>query len=336
MKAKMTRRAEMLRIGMVGCSLMAMAAVAPACSGNRASARQESEQATADSVAQRATFNADSAMCYLRAQTAFGPRVPNTEAHRRCAAWLRAELRRHGAEVLTQPMTLTAFDGTRLQAVNIMGSYNPSATDRLLLMAHWDTRPWADEDADTARHSQAPDGANDGASGVAVLLEVARQLAAARPSRGIDILFADAEDWGSHSDDASWALGARYFVEHPIRDGYRPAQVILLDMVGSPATRFHREYHSQQSAPQLMDSIWNTAAASGFADWFVNAPGGAVTDDHVQFIRAGIPAIDIIGFNPDTGSGFAPTWHTSADNVSNISPEPMRAVGQTLLNHLLR
>lgn len=278
-----------------------------------------------------APFEADSAMSYLVRQVDFGPRVPNTSAHRAAGAWLASELKRHGAEVTEQRAELKAFDGTRLQAVNIFGQYNPSATDRTLLLAHWDCRPWADQDADPANHNKPVDGANDGASGVAVLLEIARQLNAdpLPADKGVDILFVDAEDWGSEGQEDSWALGTRYFVNNPPVRGYRPSRAILLDMVGGREPTFCREYFSEQSAPGLANKIWATAAKLGYGEMFPNRMGSAVTDDHVQLIEAGIPAVDIIEYNPANG-GFNPVWHTAEDNVANIDPATLGAVGKTV------
>lgn len=304
-----------------------------ACSSGQKTSMKSDENAESD-TAPEVVFNADSAYSYVKAQVDFGPRVPNTTAHRRTGDWLESELKRHGAQVVVQPMQLTAFDGTVLNARNIMGQYNPQAGDRLLLMAHWDTRPWADNDPDPANHKKPLDGANDGASGVGVLLEVARALAATNPGRGVDILFLDAEDWGSHSDDSSWALGAEYFVNNPIMPDYRPAQAILVDMVGGRGSLFYREGQSHYNAPGLTDAIWATAAASGFGNIFVNQLGGAVTDDHVKFLQAGIPAIDIIAYDPTSGTGFPPTWHTTQDNLHNIDPQVLGAVGQVLLNYI--
>lgn len=303
-----------------------------ACSSGKKTSMESGENVAEENPAP--AFDADSAFAYVKAQTDFGPRVPNTEAHRRAGDWLEGELKRHGASVVTQPMQLKAFDGTTLQARNIMGQYNPQASDRLLLMAHWDTRPWADNDPDKANHAKAPDGANDGASGVGVLLEVARALAQQNPGRGVDILFLDAEDWGTHADDASWALGAEYFVNNPIVPGYRPAQAILVDMVGGRGSLFYREGQSQYGAPALNDAVWAVAASSGFGNMFVNQVGGAVTDDHVKFLQAGIPAIDIIAYDPTSGTGFPPTWHTMGDNLQNIDPQVLGTVGQVLLNYI--
>lgn len=311
-------------------ALFLLAALAFAgCGGKKAAA-----EAVADSSAETAvTFDADSAYSYVAKQVSFGPRVPNTEAHRLCGEWLVSELTRHGAVVTQQDATLKAFDGTVLNAKNILGRFNPDSDTRLLLLAHWDCRPWADQDPDPANHKTPVDGANDGASGVGVLLEIARQLGAAAPSKGVDILFVDAEDWGTEGSEESWAMGARYFVEHPPIEGYLPDEAILLDMVGGKGAVFCREYFSEQAAPRLAQSLWGIAASIGYGDIFQNKFGGAVTDDHVQLIAKGIPTVDIIEYHPEEESGFNPHWHTVTDNMDNIDPATLKAVGETVLHY---
>ncbi len=293
---------------------------------------QAADSAVGDTPVSAVVFDADSAYSYIQTQVDFGPRVPNSEAHEKTARWLAAELRRHGAEVTEQKADLKAFDGTILKTTNIMGSFNPEKPDRLLLLAHYDTRPWADQDADKANHTKALDGANDGASGVGVLLETARMLGQQKPDVGVDILFVDSEDYGTDGDDESWALGTKYFVENPIKPGYRASKAILLDMVGDPNAVFAAEYFSRQAAPELDDAFRTAAAQAGFGDRFPFVMGAAVTDDHVPLINSGIPAIDIIDYR--TGSGFCPTWHTMDDNMANISRETLKAVGQSLFQYL--
>lgn len=312
-------------ISLISISLLSACGAA----GAKASAADsETNTAAATPVA---IFDADSAYGYVARQVEFGPRVPNTEPHRKAAVWLADELRRHGAEVALHEASLKAFDGTNLNAVNILGQFNPSAQQRILLVAHWDCRPWADQDIDKEKHTQPVDGANDGASGVGVLLEIARHLGKSTLNQGVDILFVDAEDWGSDGDEDSWALGAKHFVDNYISDSYRPTEVIVLDMVGGNGARFPREYFSQQAAPALLDKIYSVAAASGYGDIFVNEAGGAVTDDHLKFIEGGIPAVDIIDYR----NGFHPAWHTSGDNMEVIDSNTLKAVGQTMLNLLL-
>lgn len=301
------------------------------CSARSATAESTDTSAAGieESINARA-FDVDSAMSYIRRQTDFGPRVPNTEAHRKTAEWLASELQRHGAVVTETAFDAKAFDGTILHAVNIYGSYNPDLSDRLLLLAHWDTRPWADKDPDPSRRHLPVEGANDGASGVAVLLELARQFSINNPQRGIDILFVDAEDWGTDNDEDSWALGAKYFVDNPPAHGYPPKEAILLDMVGGKDATFCAEYFSLRSAPELLRRVWATAESLGHGSFFPMRHGGAVTDDHVKLIENGIPTIDIIDFRPDQESGFPPQWHTVADTYDQIDPATIRAVGETV------
>lgn len=289
--------------------------------------------------AQPPAFDADSAMAFLTAQTSLGPRVPGTPAWSQCADYLSSTLTRLGAqEVAVQQAQATAFDGTRLPIRNITARVNPQATKRVLLAAHWDSRPWADNDPDPARRAQPIDGANDGASGVAVILEIARQLADSPAKVGVDILLVDAEDYGPGPDhpeaDDAWALGSQHWAAHPSIPTEHIRYAILLDMVGGPGAVFHREYFSQTSAPDVVDKVWRAAAQAGHSSRFPNRVGGAVTDDHVYIARAGIPAIDIIeNANPATGS-FPPTWHTADDTAERIDPATLRAVGQTILQLL--
>jgi len=302
-----------------------------------ACAGKKTEVAASDDVAPEVVvnFDADSAYSYVERQVAFGPRVPNTEAHRRCGEWLASELRRRGADVTEQRSDLTAFDGTVLKAVNILGRFNTESPDRLLLLAHWDCRPWADQDPNPDNRKKPVDGANDGASGVGVLLEIARQLSEKAPGKGVDILFVDAEDWGTEGSEDSWALGARYFMEHHPVEGYLPDEAILLDMVGGKGAVFCREYFSEQAAPRLAQSLWGIAASRGYGDLFLNKLGGAVTDDHVQLIEKGVPAVDIIEYHPEQESGFNPHWHTVSDNMENIDRATLKAVGETVMQYLI-
>lgn len=308
--------------------LMSALAIMSACSAKGTTGG--TDRTTADDAPSHPAFSTDSAMTWLKTQVDFGPRVPNTEAHRQASQWLASELRRHGAEVILQPADLKAFDGTILKATNIMGRYNPAAERRILLLAHWDCRPWADKDPDPANHKRPVDGANDGASGVAVLLELARLFSLQAPQAGVDILFVDAEDWGDEGDEDSWAMGARHFIENPPLDNYAPYAAVLLDMVGGKDARFCAEYFSLQSAPDLLRQVWSTAESLGYGEYFPLRHGGAVTDDHVQLIAHGVPAIDIIDFRPESESGFPPQWHTVSDTYENIDPATIRAVGETM------
>jgi Zn-dependent M28 family amino/carboxypeptidase len=326
--------------------ISALATVSVACgSSNKANA----DNTAADDVApvSAPTFNADSAYSYVKAQTDMGPRTPGSQANKQCQQWMVAKLHAAGADtVIEQCATVTDHTGTRLPINNVLGRFNTKASKRMLLLAHYDTRPWADEDADATKHNTPIDGANDGASGVAVLLELARQIGNKAPSIGVDILMVDAEDSGISAPDGAseqeqadteltWCLGTQYFAQHlPYNSANAPMAAILLDMVGGKDAVFKYEYFSYESAQSLCEAVWQTADKAGFGSRFVKSIGGAVTDDHLHLIAAGIPTIDIIEIgHPQTGS-FNPTWHTTADNISNIDTATLKAVGQTVINYI--
>lgn len=308
----------------------ALVALMAACGSTGTSTATDSSPAdtTAASSIQRAPFDGQGALEFSRQQCDFGPRVPATTAHTKCAEWLTTTLQASCDTVIVQQATVTTGQGKPLGIKNIIGVINPSAEQRLLLLAHWDTRPWADNDPDPANHGKPVMGANDGASGVAVLLQLARQLKAEGTTLGIDILLVDAEDMGITDNEESWGLGTQYWTQHPHVAGYKPLFGILLDMVGAPDATFTREYHSQYYANSFVDLVWKNAAGSHFID----AQGGAVTDDHVFVNNAGIPCIDIIDMRSDSDTGFCPVWHTIDDTMGHLSPITLAEVGQTLLN----
>ena len=289
-------------------------------------------------------FNADSAYAFTKAQCDFGPRNMNSRGHDLCGEWIVNKFREYGCKVTTQRANLTGYDGTTLRSCNIMASINPEATTRILLCAHWDSRPWADNDPDQSNWKKPIIAANDAASGIAVMLELARIInngkaeKALRPQLGVDFVCFDAEDWGTPQwadvpDDAdSWALGAQYWSKN-LPQGYEARYGILLDMVGGVGAQFFQEGISLQYAPEIVKKVWRSAREVGFGSYFPKRMGGMVTDDHVPVNRyAKIPTIDIIPFYPDCKqSGFGPTWHTLADNMENIDRNTLRAVGQTLV-----
>lgn len=290
-------------------------------------------------------FNADSAYRYIERQVAFGPRVPGTEAHEACAEYLVSELKRHGVDTMSvQRGTVTAFNGDVLPITNIIAGFNAPARNRVLLVAHYDTRPWADNESSEQLRNQPILGANDGASGVGVILEIARNLGMKRPNIGVDILFVDAEDYGDNSsfgnNSESWCLGSQYWTQNKIPysnpDVPMPSYGILLDMVGGKNARFHYEAFSKEFAPQPTFKIWSEAQRLKHGNVFITAPGGNITDDHVFITNAGIPTTDIIETNNEETSSFPPTWHTHNDNMSNISKSTLKAVGETVLNVLYK
>jgi len=283
-------------------------------------------------------FDADSAYNYVHTQVNFGARVPNSKAHQSCLVYLVNEMKRFGAQVIEQKADLKAFDGTVLHATNIIASYQPELKSRVLLCAHWDCRPFCDHDPDPANYHKPVTGANDAASGVGVLMEVARQIQKEHPQIGIDILFLDAEDYGApdfyqgHKDEDSWCLGTQYWAKNPHVAGYKARYGILLDMVGAPGATFYKEQVSLMYAPDIVEKVWNKAQEMGFSAYFINQQGGAITDDHLYINRlAKIPCIDIIHTDLQSSTGFASYWHTTHDTMQTIDKNTLKVVGQTLL-----
>lgn len=295
--------------------------------GTSTSSAAGDDTTTTSTRVNRPAFDGDAAYALTSQQCDFGPRVPGTSAHAKCADWLVATLKASCDTVMVQTGTVQTAKSGSLQIKNIIGVFNPDAKQRLLLLAHWDTRPWADNDPDTGNHNKPVMGANDGASGVGVLLQLANQLKASGTALGVDIVLVDAEDLGVNDEEETWGLGTQYWTQHPHVEGYKPLFGILLDMVGSADASFTREYYSAQYASGFQDLVWNCAAGHHF----INAAGGAVTDDHVFINRAGIPCVDIIDLRADSDTGFCPEWHTIRDTMDGINAATLAEVGQTLL-----
>lgn len=288
-------------------------------------------------------FNADSAYHYIETQVNFGPRVPNTPQHLACANYLSQKLEDFGASVIVQQASVKAFDNSTLNIRNIIGQFQPEKNDRILLYAHWDTRPFADHDANPEKRNQPIDGANDGASGVGVLLEIARHLSQNPTHPGIDIVFFDAEDYGipDHIQVAykpdTWCLGSQYWGQNPHKKNYYARFGILLDMVGAKNAQFYKEQFSMQFAPRLVDYIWKTASELGYSAWFNFNTGGMITDDHVYVYKhLKIPSVNIIQHDPSSDTSFGDYWHTHADNMDNIDKTTLKAVGQTVMEVIYR
>ena len=284
-------------------------------------------------------FSADSAYTFIETQVNFGPRVPNTPEHAKTAEWLEMMLSRFAHEVIVQEATVTAFDDTELDIKNIIGIFNPEASQRLLLCAHWDTRPFADQETDPELRKKPIPGANDGGSGVGVLLEIARILHENPVDIGIDIIFFDAEDYGLPSwkpsrpnSEKTWCLGSQYWARNPHVRNYTANNGILLDMVGARNSTFTFEQFSMTYAPSFMQRVWDNAAKLGFSGMFIRQRTGPVIDDH-YFINtiANIPTINIIHRDLSTRSGFGDYWHTHSDNMDIIDKTTLEAVGRTVL-----
>lgn len=277
-------------------------------------------------------FDADSAYQFIQDQVNFGPRVPNSEAHRNAKDYLESQLERYADKVIVQPFTAQRFDKVKLQGYNIVGSFNPDAKRRILLLAHWDSRFMSDHATSAEYLNEPVMGADDGGSGVGVLLEIARQLSIQPTEVGVDILFTDLEDQGksNDADGTTWAIGAQYWSKKPHVPNYQAEYGILLDMVGAKGAQFLKENISRTYAPQLVDYVWNLANSMGYGHLFINKTlSGGVVDDHL-FINQnlGIPTIDII--NKPTDNSFGAHWHTEHDTMDVIDKNVLRGVGQVV------
>jgi glutaminyl-peptide cyclotransferase len=277
-------------------------------------------------------FNSDSAYVYIAKQVSFGPRVPNTESHRKCALWIESTLKKWADTIYIQAFDAKNYKGDILKAKNIIGSFNPKNRTRIVLAAHWDTRPQADQDA--LDKSTPSDGANDGGSGVGVLLEIARQLHLNKPTLGIDIIFFDVEDGGANNNDIpdTWCLGSQYWSEHKHVPDYMATNGILLDMVGAKNATFAREGGSAKFDNDFLGLVWQTGVNLGYGSYFIDYMKQEITDDHFYMsTKGGVPTIDIIEYSPQTNSGFGAYWHTHNDNMSIIDKQTLTAVGRTVL-----
>ncbi len=286
-------------------------------------------------------FNEDSAYHFIQKQVNFGPRVPNTKPHEKTANWLKQKLTTYGAAVQVINDEVSAFNNNTLYIKNIRATFGPDKPKKILLCAHWDTRPFAD--MDTARTEEPIPGANDGGSGTAVILEIARQISKKEPNIGIEIILFDGEDYGApqgkqkRGEDNGYCLGSEKWAKSINSNKYFADYGILLDMVGAKNAVFKREGYSTEHASQVLDKVWNIAYDLGYSNRFSYQKTGPVMDDHVNVIRhANIPTINIIDYDSQRPNGFGDYWHTHADDMSIISKETLKAVGQTVLATIYR
>ncbi|PYO74429.1 MAG: hypothetical protein DMD64_03940 [Gemmatimonadetes bacterium] len=276
-------------------------------------------QARAGNGSAAREFNGPTAFSYVQQQMAFGPRIPNTPGHDKMGDWLAAQLRQRADTLIVQAFTQRTSKGVTLQLRNFFARFRPQATDRVLFVAHWDTRPKADKSANLGQQQLPVPGANDGASGVAVLLGIADALKARAPTIGVDLLFVDGEDFGDFNDSTETLLGARYFAKH-LPPGYTPLFAVLFDMVGDKDLQFLQEGFSMSKAPEVVQRVWQVADQLGFAQVFAPRAGEALTDDHVPLQQAGIHAIDVIDFT-------FPYHHTTEDTIDKVSAQSLQIVG---------
>jgi hypothetical protein len=269
-------------------------------------------------------FNGPAAFTYVEKQMSFGPRIPNKPGHRQTGDWLLAELRARADTVIVQEIRHVTHKGDTLHLRNFFARFRPQATERVLFLAHWDTRPMADRSMNVGQQRMPVPGANDGASGVAVLLGVADALKALPPANGVDLLFVDGEDFGDFADTNDVLIGSRWFAAHQ-PSGYQPLYAVLFDMVGDKDLQIHQEGNSINFAPEVVQRVWRVAAARGHERQFVPDVRHTLTDDHVALQKVGIHAIDVVDFD-------YPYWHTTEDTIDKVSAESLQIVGDVAVS----
>ncbi len=273
-------------------------------------------------------FDPQKAWDILIKQTDMGPRTVGSKAHALCQQFLLSEMQKYADSVWLQPFSEKGYGNEVLVMNNIISSFNPKAKKRILLLTHWDCRPWADMDKDPKKQKEPILGANDAASGIAILVEMARNMKTNAPPVGVDMLFVDGEDYGKEGDNKFYLLGSRYFSKN-LPDGYMPEFGILLDMVGDSQLELKRERLSIQYAPDIVDLVWNTAFSLGVTQFSNAVETNLGSDDHIPLNEAGIKTIDIIDFAyPNSSINY---WHTSQDTPEHCSSESLDAVGRVLL-----
>ena len=269
-------------------------------------------------------FNADTAMSYIRQQVAFGPRIPGSAGWKSTGDWIVSHMRATADTVLEQNWTYTTTKGAKIPLRNIFARFKPNATDRILYVTHWDTRPEANSETDTDKQKLPIPGANDGASGVALLLAIGDALKKLPPNVGVDLLFVDGEDYGTFTPDTDVLLGATYFAAHLPSATYKPMFGVLWDMIGDKDLQIYQEVHSVNAAPEVVQRVWAKAREFGYDKYFIPEARTPITDDHVPLIAAGIRIIDVIDID-------YPDHHLLSDTVDKVSVESMRIVGNVAL-----
>jgi peptidase M28-like protein len=269
-------------------------------------------------------FNGRTALTYVERQMSFGPRIPNKPGHQHEADWLLTELRARADTVIVQDISHRLRNDEVLHLRNFFARFRPQATERVLFLAHWDTRPMADKSANLGQQRMPVPGANDGASGVAVLLGVADALKAKPPTIGVDLLFVDGEDYGDFADTNDVLIGSRWFAAHQ-PPGYQPLYAVLFDMVGDKDLQIFQEGQSVAFAPEVVQRVWAVAADRGHERQFIPNVKHTLTDDHVSLQKVGIHAIDVVDFD-------YPFWHTTEDTLDKVSAESLQIVGDVAVS----
>jgi glutaminyl-peptide cyclotransferase len=288
----------------------------------------------------KTAFDGKAALAYAKQQVDFGPRVPGTPAHDRAGDWIIAQMKTRADTVVVQSWTQTTANGARLPLRNVLARFNPKATQRVLYLTHWDTRPTADEDSNLGAKTRSFDAANDGASGVGLFVALADVFKKSPPSVGVDLLFVDGEDWGGFEPDSAGVyhdalFGSQYFANHLPSADYKPLYGVLFDMIGDADLQIYQEPNSIQQAPEVVNRVWQTAADLGYDRYFIRETGEQMTDDHVPLLQKGLRVIDVIDWQfgplPPSHNGTTPSnpsyHHTSHDTMDKISAKSLQIVG---------
>lgn len=279
----------------------------------------------------RTEFSGDTALTYVKSQLDFGPRIPGSEAHRRTGDWIVAQMRERADTVVEQSWTHVTMSGDTLPMRNILARYRPRASERVLYVTHWDTRPISDQAKDSAERQLPVPGANDGASGVALFIALGDALRKTPPNVGLDLLFVDGEDYGDFPNDGDLAaakdvlIGSRYFAQHLPTEGYTPLYGVLWDMIGDRDLQIFQEGYSIRRAPEVVDLVWSKAADLGYSRYFVRTPGQYIIDDQVPLLDAGLHVIDVIDYT-------FPYHHTPQDTFDKVSASSLQVVGDVALS----
>lgn len=293
------------------------------CKGDakEGSAAQASTRNAAATKLPPTGFDGSSAFSYAKTQFEFGPRVPGTPAAKKAGDWIIQQMRARADTVIVQSFTHTTADGKKLPLRNIIARFRPQATERVLYVTHWDSRPISESATDPAEQKLPVPGANDGASGVGMFIALADVLKRQPPLYGVDLLFTDGEDYGQFGPpEVDVLLGSKYFAAHPPSTNYRPVFGVLWDMIGDKDLRIPYEMNSFQQAPDVVSRVWQTAADMGYGDVFVQESGGLINDDHIPLLNAGMKVIDVIDLT-------YPAHHTPYDTMDKISARSLATVG---------
>jgi glutaminyl-peptide cyclotransferase len=286
-------------------ALLAAALLAGACHNDR----------------QQTSFDGTTALTYAKAQLDFGTRIPNSLGAQRAGDWIVAQMKRRADTVIEQRFDHVTVKGDTLHLRNILARIHPAATQRVLYLTHWDTRPISDGAKDPARRNMPMPGANDGASGVALFVALGDALKKTPATVGVDLLFVDGEDYGDFGTMKDVLLGSTYFASHLPSPDYKPLYAVLWDMIGDKDLDIYQEPNSLQRAPEVVSLVWNEAETLGYSRYFINSPSNqGITDDHIPLLDAGIHAIDVIDFD-------YPWHHTPDDTIDKISAHSLQVVG---------